>query len=740
MLNQNQRTTKGVTMQSYGTPSIGIRAVKKINPLRIGWVAPFDLDAAQTRIRVINIHRRLTSIGWDSKIISFEQALSSRFDIVIVGKDFSEYAYNSILQLKPNSYIIADICEDLLDMDIPYYKEIISISDKVISASHYLTSRLKRINPNTETIQDAIETDLALNCSYKNTRPKVVYLGYGGNSYLANNYRHVIESCGMDLVVITEHDDADIKWNRNTWVQHVLDCDIAFIPQRPDQPSKSNNKCTQLMALGLPVIANHHPAYEPLIQHGKNGFFYEYIDDLKNILLQLKDFSKRYEIGISGKKQCSDFTIPAITNQWTEKFIQIQKKVDIIIATYNNLKYLKTTLESIKQCTTYPYNILVVDSGTDDTHDYCKQNNIPIIYSEKRLTFAEANNLGIQSTNNHYICLLNNDVIVTHGWLHHLVAATDIFDLVGPFSNCDKHWQHEIDYEVDGIQLVPAMKMEDFPDITKIYNVQGLNQLISRHWVAFYCTLAKREVFNAIGKLDTGFRNNAEDCDFSERANLLGYKCGQNYNSYVFHFGGKTRKVSEIENYETHHIDDKESSAYFNKKYANETVVIWQGPSYVPWDDRNLEIGNIGGSEVWTIHLAREFDKLGYRVIVFNDCPNMKKSFGNIEYVHWTEFGNWQEMNFIHHFISSRSLEPFKLNIRAKNKFCVLHDIWIMLNEQNDIVYKDRVDKFFCLSKRHKEFVVDHHKIEENKILITANGIDFARFQDTNEDKRNQFH
>lgn len=400
-------------MQSFGTPSIAIRAVKKVSKLKIAWVAPFDLNAAQTRIRVINIHRRLTSIGYDSKIIDFETALSNFYDIVVVGKDFSETAFNSIQKIKSNgSYVIADICEDLIDLNIPYYNEIISICNMVVSASEYLTTRLKKINPCTITIQDAIETDLALNCEYVDRPLKVVSVGYGGNSNLTDAFRYIIESCGMTLCNINEWMTADITWTRETWVSHVLSCDIAFIPQRKDQPSKSNNRCTQMMALGLPVITTHHPAYELLIKDDC-GFFYDdkcdsdieerenslssvlkrplydeekiniqHDANLTNILNILKDKDVRQQIGQKGKAKCKDFTIPVIADLWINLFKQIEKKVDIIIPTKNNKEYLESCLFSmIKSNNITSLNALIIDNSDDfETIDmirsFSKKNNI----------------------------------------------------------------------------------------------------------------------------------------------------------------------------------------------------------------------------------------------------------------------------------------------------------------------------------------------------------------------------
>ena len=132
--------------------------------------------------------------------------------------------------------------------------------------------------------------------------------------------------------------------------------------------------------------------------------------------------------------------------------------------------------------------------------------------------------------------------------------------------------------------------------------------------------------------------------------------------------------------------------------------------------------------------------KLGYRVKVFNDCPNKSYWFGDIEYIHWKYFGEWNDMNYADYFISSRSLEPFKLPfLRAGKKFVMIHDIWIMLNNPEDIRFHEKVDKFFCLSTEHKKFVSEHHKIDLERILITSNGIDLNRFIKRDERRRKPF-
>jgi glycosyltransferase involved in cell wall biosynthesis len=56
----------------------------------------------------------------------------------------------------------------------------------------------------------------------------------------------------------------------------------------------------------------------------------------------------------------------------------------------------------------------------------------------------------------------------------------------------------------------------------------------------------------------------------------------------------------------------------------------------------------------------------------------------------------------------------------------MIHDIWLLSDRYK--IPLDRVDKYCVLSDWHKEFARGHHKIPEEKLWITANGIDFERF------------
>lgn len=148
-------------MNSYGTPSIAIHAVKPVSKVKIGWILPeSDIEhlnnAAQTRIRVLNVNEYLRSVGYPSNIVSYQDIIEKDYDVAIVGKSFDETNYKSIKLLKQHGKIIfCDLCESILEFD--WVKEIIMICDRIICCSYMLEKLVCRINPRTVVIEDAWE-------------------------------------------------------------------------------------------------------------------------------------------------------------------------------------------------------------------------------------------------------------------------------------------------------------------------------------------------------------------------------------------------------------------------------------------------------------------------------------------------------------------------------------------------------------------------------------------------------
>jgi len=140
----------------WGTPSMEFRAVKPVSNLKIGWIAPDNWDAAQTRIRVLKVNKWLQSRGYHSTLTNYPEIINENYDVCIIGKAFSEDHFKNVRMLKQShKTVYCDLCEDIVGW--PWVDEILSCCDKVIVCSPALAERVKPVNANVEIIEDAWE-------------------------------------------------------------------------------------------------------------------------------------------------------------------------------------------------------------------------------------------------------------------------------------------------------------------------------------------------------------------------------------------------------------------------------------------------------------------------------------------------------------------------------------------------------------------------------------------------------
>ena len=90
-------------------------------------------------------------------------------------------------------------------------------------------------------------------------------------------------------------------------------------------------------------------------------------------------------------------------------------KVTIQIVTWNSLKYLPFTLESIFSQTYKDFQILIIDNNSQDgLLEFLRKNypEVTVFQNKKNFGFAKANNLGLKIAEGRYSILLNNDTII----------------------------------------------------------------------------------------------------------------------------------------------------------------------------------------------------------------------------------------------------------------------------------------------------------------------------------------
>jgi len=89
----------------------------------------------------------------------------------------------------------------------------------------------------------------------------------------------------------------------------------------------------------------------------------------------------------------------------------------LIIPTYNNLKYLKFCLESIKKNSKFNHEVIVyVNSSLDGTLEFVKSNSVKYLYNKTNVGLCKAVNEGVKISKFDYIIYAHDDMYFCPGW------------------------------------------------------------------------------------------------------------------------------------------------------------------------------------------------------------------------------------------------------------------------------------------------------------------------------------
>jgi len=228
-------------------------------------------------------------------------------------------------------------------------------------------------------------------------------------------------------------------------------------------------------------------------------------------------------------------------------------KFSIIIPVYNNKDLTLQCIRTITECS-HDYELIIVDNGSVPAYSGLGR----VIRNDKNEGFPVAVNQGLKEAKGDILIILNNDTLVTPGWLEKFDDHLKVYDMVGPCSN-----------NISGIQQVPFDK---YSNIKELYSF-ALNQskkhsgnIFPFYRLVFFCVAFKREVLNKVGFLDEQFTpGNFEDDDYCLRAIEAGFKLGVAYDIFIHHKGSATHKTLNLDHknlIETNH-------AKFQKKWPD---------------------------------------------------------------------------------------------------------------------------------------------------------------------------
>ncbi len=208
----------------------------------------------------------------------------------------------------------------------------------------------------------------------------------------------------------------------------------------------------------------------------------------------------------------------------------------IVIPVLNGLGDTVKCLASLAKHTPEAHEIILVDNGsTDGTAAWAEGQGYRVIRNESNRGFPAACNQGIAAAQGDQVLLLNNDTLVTPGWLRRMIEclqSEETVGAVGPRTNMVSGAQRLAQYygstqELDGWAWGWSMKR--------------WHEYLPAHRLVGFCLLLKRAALEAVGNFDEAFGlGNFEDDDLCRRLEAGGWKLLIANDSFVHHQGHAT--------------------------------------------------------------------------------------------------------------------------------------------------------------------------------------------------------
>jgi len=207
-------------------------------------------------------------------------------------------------------------------------------------------------------------------------------------------------------------------------------------------------------------------------------------------------------------------------------------KVSLIVTSHNQIMYSQMMYSSLKKYTRYPYELVWVDCiSTDGTREWLNSelHKETVKVFVPKIGIGEAMNIGFSkcSKESEYIGDLDNDLILTEGWLTRLI-------------------QHmEMDKKIAVCQALWSLRGKDPEKIHEFARtIKNNNGLKKMWWVNGSHTLFRRSALEQVGLWNPIYWM-GEDKDIGIRLSNAGFKNVIALNTCVYHFQGRTTSVIE---------------------------------------------------------------------------------------------------------------------------------------------------------------------------------------------------
>ncbi|BAY30093.1 putative glycosyl transferase [Nostoc carneum NIES-2107] len=201
--------------------------------------------------------------------------------------------------------------------------------------------------------------------------------------------------------------------------------------------------------------------------------------------------------------------------------------VTLVVVPRERFSCTQASLESIYENTTIPFKLVYVDGNSpNQVHQYletqAQEKNFTLIRTDYYLSPNHARNIGLTYVDTKYLVFIDNDVIVSPGWLAALVncAETTGATVVGPLM-CEKQPIHQRVHFAGGESHIVIdikgrrhLREKMYKQGHQVAELLPQLQRTETELAEFHCTLVRTKIFEEIGYLDEEMLNTKEHLDF----------------------------------------------------------------------------------------------------------------------------------------------------------------------------------------------------------------------------------
>jgi GT2 family glycosyltransferase len=271
-----------------------------------------------------------------------------------------------------------------------------------------------------------------------------------------------------------------------------------------------------------------------------------------------------------------------------------QPLVTLVIVPRERFSCAQASLESIYQYTTLPFDLVYVDGNSPPKvqrylQQKAEEKQFRLIRTEYYLHPNQARNMGLAEVTTKYLVFVDNDVIVSPGWLEALVTCAEETGaaVVGPLM-CQDEPVHEIVHFAGGQSHVwqdskgrKRIREKMYSQGQRVAELRDRLQRQETELAEFHCVLVRTALFERVGKLDEAMLNTKEHLDFCMTVREAGGTVYFEPASLVTYVPGPPLEWSDLHYYmlrwsdawtlnSLHHLRDKWNlveDGYFQSKY-----------------------------------------------------------------------------------------------------------------------------------------------------------------------------